>query len=448
MMVITGMAPTSGLPNTVVTISGSNFGTSATGLTVRFNGVAATIQSVTPTTIKVLVPVTTTGNVVLFSGNNTVTGPVFTYLFPELNGPYVAGDVLLHNQAEIDAFVALNKGRQLQLTGSLTIGVAYPVNDVPNDITSLDGLSLITSVTGQVALNRINLAGAPFVESISAAGSIAVNACAFTSLHFKNIRSLTGNLILSSLGKLTRITIGLSPSIGMISISQCPLQDDLSFLHPVVSATSVSLNGLSVTSLALDQLVTVRATVTIGNNPQLTSLRLPALTTVGELGIATPGAGTLAINYCPLLTAIDCRALTTLRAKLILRGLNISNAQGFGALTSAGALLVEANPVLTDLRGLEQLKSLTMTGVVANAMGSGSNPVSRVNGVCILNNAQLASLNGLQHISTIPVAYIVGNPMLNDLCPFKTSMKALSQLPMYRKTMLWVLFTYQPVLEL
>ena len=60
--------------------------------------------------------------VTLIKGSSTVTGPVFTYVDLDLTAPYVNGDVALKTQADVDAFVALNKGKELQITGSLVIG--------------------------------------------------------------------------------------------------------------------------------------------------------------------------------------------------------------------------------------------------------------------------------------------------------------------------------------
>lgn len=428
-MTIKSIAPASGLPNTVVTISGTNFGTTATGLTVRFNGVEATIQSVTPKEIKVLVPVTTSGSIVIISGNNYVTGPVFTYLFPELNAPYTSGDVTLHNQAEVDAFVALNKGRQLQINGSLFIGAANLVSSQSNDITSLDGLSIITSVTGQVFFYKINLPEAAFLNTITSAGSISIYSCAFTSLSFAKLNSFSGSLSLNDLTKLGSVSLRLQPSVEMITISLCPLLTDLSFLSNIVTARSVMLSSTGATSIACDQLTTVRNGVSISGNSKLTSVSFQALTTIGDPTAVLQG-GSVTVSYSPLLSGINFSNLTSFGGKLTLRGVNIKDMTGFHSLNRIGGLLLDGNPSLTDLHGLEQLTSLTLTGVISSSIG-GSSAISRVNGVYISNNARLASLNGLQHLSTIPIAYITGNPLLNDLCPFKASANTLSKLPAY-----------------
>jgi sugar lactone lactonase YvrE len=77
---VTAISPSSGPKNTVVTITGTNFGTSTTALKVYFNGVQGTIQTATATEITATVPVSAgTGAVKVEKNSVQVTGPVFTY---------------------------------------------------------------------------------------------------------------------------------------------------------------------------------------------------------------------------------------------------------------------------------------------------------------------------------------------------------------------------------
>jgi IPT/TIG domain/Bacterial Ig-like domain (group 2)/Beta-propeller repeat/Galactose oxidase, central domain len=77
--VISSLSPTSGAPGTLVTITGSQFG-STQGQSVNFNGVSAPISSWSDTSITVHVPAgATTGNVTVTSGTNlTSNGVNFT----------------------------------------------------------------------------------------------------------------------------------------------------------------------------------------------------------------------------------------------------------------------------------------------------------------------------------------------------------------------------------
>jgi hypothetical protein len=77
---VTAISPVSGGAATVVTITGTNFKTTASDNTVKFNGVAATVQTATATTLTVLSPAAgTTGAVTVTTVDGTATGPVFTY---------------------------------------------------------------------------------------------------------------------------------------------------------------------------------------------------------------------------------------------------------------------------------------------------------------------------------------------------------------------------------
>ena len=77
---VSSISPTTGPKNTVVTITGTNFGTSTAALKVYFNGVQGTVQTATDTQLTVTVPAgASTGAVKVEKNSVQVTGPVFTY---------------------------------------------------------------------------------------------------------------------------------------------------------------------------------------------------------------------------------------------------------------------------------------------------------------------------------------------------------------------------------
>ena len=77
---ISSINPASGTKNTSVTITGNNFGTDTTVTKVFFNGVAASVQSITNTQIVALVPAKAgTGIVKVQLNAQTANGPIFTY---------------------------------------------------------------------------------------------------------------------------------------------------------------------------------------------------------------------------------------------------------------------------------------------------------------------------------------------------------------------------------
>lgn len=78
---VTTITPSSGPKNTVVNISGTNFGTSTTVLKVYFNNVQGTIQSANDTLITAVVPANAgTGIVKVEKSGTQVNGPSFEYL--------------------------------------------------------------------------------------------------------------------------------------------------------------------------------------------------------------------------------------------------------------------------------------------------------------------------------------------------------------------------------
>jgi hypothetical protein len=81
---VTSISPASGPKNTVVTITGTNFGTNLTTLKVYFNNVQATVQTATNTAITAVVPNGAGSGVVKVEKTPTVqvNGPSFTYLTP------------------------------------------------------------------------------------------------------------------------------------------------------------------------------------------------------------------------------------------------------------------------------------------------------------------------------------------------------------------------------
>lgn len=77
---VSSISPTTGPKNTVVTITGTNFGTSTAALKVYFNGVQGTVQTATDTQLTATVPAgASTGAVKVEKNSVQVTGPVFTY---------------------------------------------------------------------------------------------------------------------------------------------------------------------------------------------------------------------------------------------------------------------------------------------------------------------------------------------------------------------------------
>ncbi len=78
---ISGISPTSGTVGTEVTITGTNFSSTASENNITFNGVAATVTSASTTQLEAIVPDNaTTGNVAISVNGRNAQGPDFTVL--------------------------------------------------------------------------------------------------------------------------------------------------------------------------------------------------------------------------------------------------------------------------------------------------------------------------------------------------------------------------------
>ena len=351
LVTVTGLSPAIGSSGTVVTITGTNFGTSANGVSVLFNGVAGYVQSVASTEIKVAAPVSVSGNITVTLDNQSIIGPAFTYTSP-LAAPYVNGDVTLRTQAEVDAFVALNKGRQLQITGNLYIG--------GNDITSVSGLSNITSVSGT------------------------------------------------------------------LSLSTCPLLTDASFLNSITSAGSINFQDLAVTAITMDKLTGTTSYIMLSSCKNLNTVSFKSITGITSNAIIFNG---LRIISCDQLSRVDFSSLSSVTSAIFISNTAISNFSGFSSLQTAGSLSISGNPALADFQGLEHLTTLNLPAVTQFYGGTA------FNGLYITSNAKLTSLAGLQNLITVPIARIVNNAALNNFCPAKALINKLSTLNVqYRST--------------
>ncbi|MXV13753.1 IPT/TIG domain-containing protein [Hufsiella ginkgonis] len=343
---VSRVTPNSGPAGTIVTLSGLHFGVSLPDVQVMFNGVPAIVQSVTETEIKVITPTCTSGYVTVLKDGLSVNAGMFSYITPT-NVPYTGGNVNLSTQALVDEFVVQNMGKQLQISGSLTIS--------GKDITSLSGLANINSVSN------------------------------------------------------------------MLIIRSCPLLTDVSFLNSVTSAGAVQLSDLSVTNVFMDKLAGTTGSIVVSSCPKLRSLSFKGLTNINGNVLL----GGLRISVCEQLTDLDFSALRSCTQAIYISGTAAPDFSKFTSLQSAGSLSIVNNQALTSLRGLDLLTSLTLPAL-SLAFSSAT-----INGLYITGNGKLNSLAALTNLETCPVMRVTDNAVLNDFCPLKAQVKRLSALPQY-----------------
>jgi serine/threonine protein kinase, bacterial len=146
---VSGINPTSGPKNTAVTISGNNFGTDAGKVAVSFNGLAATVQSVTNTQIVALVPAKANTGIVKVTVNaQSVDGLIFTYI-PTVIVSTVAGNGL---QGYIDATGSAARFNYPVGVSADSAGNLYVI-DQSNTVRKINSGGAVSTVAGSNGLN-------------------------------------------------------------------------------------------------------------------------------------------------------------------------------------------------------------------------------------------------------------------------------------------------------
>ena len=410
---ITGISTSVVTTGTIVTIIGTNFQSNGLTTAVKFNYVSATLQSITPTEIKAVVPKTSNGIITVeLTPDIRAIGPAFSYNAPELLIPYNNGNVTLNSQSDVDIFAKMNKDRQIEITGDLLIQ--------GTDITSVSDLAGITSVSGKISIdNAVALTEAPFLDEIKHAGHIEIKYSGLSSLSFRKINNFSGYLRLSHLDKLRNVTFYNLTNPSSITIRYTPLITDISFLDNIISTGGIYLSYAGASALNLDKLTTI-SNIDIYTCESLKTISMRSLTRLV--------GGALSLRNCTSLSDVNFQALTTNAQELIISGSRLTNMNGFRSMQSSGSIMLLNNPLLADLRGLSNLTKLTLPALGAF---SADNTLIVAKGIDIQLNPMLTSLAGLENVVTVPILTITRNNNLNDLCALKKPIIALSTLPAF-----------------
>jgi len=151
---ITAINPTSGIAGTQVTITGNNFLTDPSNMTVSFNGTKAAFVSASANQLVVVAPNGTSGNISvrIIPYNVTANGPVFTYLL----APVISSISPSSGQA----------GMQVTLTGSNFVA------DISKDTIYFNGVkaAVVSATTSKIVV----------VVPVSTTGNVSLNANGFS----------------------------------------------------------------------------------------------------------------------------------------------------------------------------------------------------------------------------------------------------------------------------
>ena len=324
-----------------------------------------------------------------------------------------------------------------EIAGNLQIGPGG------GDLTSLSGLSELTSVGGDVVILSnpalTSLTGLENLETIG--GNLEIGNPRFIDFDRNDaLVTLTGLDGLTSVGGSLMIwdNPGLQSLEGLESLMS--LGSDLFIAGNPELATLKGLEGLTAVpgNLDLGAFITIIGSDFVGDNPALASLEgLANLASVGGSltisrttvlesldgleNLTTVGSG-FAITFNEALVSIE--ALESLMS--VDGWLNISSApvlislDGLEALTSVGIFTLVDAPMLTSITGLASLTSVSQYITIARtALASleGLEGLTTLDGgsITIAGNPFLTSLRGLDNLTFVGGLGLGDNPLLTSL---------------------------------
>jgi len=366
-----------------------------------------------------------------------------------------SGDMYLASQTDVDNFAVTYPACTI-VNGNLTIS---------GEVTSLSGLSNLTSVIGNVSINSTqltNLAGLNNLAHIYGNLTVAnnpqlTNLTGLNSLvDVANGVAISSNTALTNLSGLNSLTttsasLSIDNNISLTSLSGLDAMTTISGdVYIGYNAALTSLSGLSslttigssltitdnpalVNIVGLNSLQQVSSNLTINNNSQLIALTgLGALTTINNTVTVSANASLASLTGLESLTTIASLSITGNPALISLNGLGVTTASyvnindndallslaGLSGLTEPDYLTVSANDSLTSLNGLNNVTSVYSLNVNENALMqhlTGLNNITNVTFLQISGNTALLDFDGLNTLTAAEYLQILANPALASL---------------------------------
>ncbi len=187
--VINAISPSSGVAGIAVTINGSNFNTSASANTVKFNGAAAVVTSATSGTLIVTAPAGgSTGTVTVTTTGGTAIGPVFTYLqAPTISSinpiSAKAGSAITITGTNFDVTAANNI---VKFNGTVAVVTSATSTSlvVTAPAAGSSGAVMVTNLGGTATGPVFTYLQAPTITTISPASAAAGSSVTITGTNF------------------------------------------------------------------------------------------------------------------------------------------------------------------------------------------------------------------------------------------------------------------------
>ena len=348
--------------------------------------------------------------------------------------------IIFTTQEEIDNF-QINHPGCTEIEGDVTIN--------GDDITNLEGLSVLTAFGGNVLIgddeypyngNPIleNLTGLDNLASIGGDLSIGFNDTLSILTGLENLVSIGGNLVINGNAALTSLTAleGLITLPGDLTISGNGILVNLTGLDNITSiAGDLNIGALGVMSgylgnsslinlTGLNNLNSIAGDLYIGGNDVLENLAgLESLTSIlGNLKFGIGCGGGSDIGNPSLESLAGVNNLTFIGGSLVIRNCPVlTSLAGLDNLTSIGGGLFFCYIALVNLAGLEGLTSIdgnlwiSDTQNLTNLTGL-ENLTSFGGSIYIYDNNSLVAVTGLENLTSIGgVLSISGNSSLTSL---------------------------------
>ncbi|KAA0989313.1 T9SS type A sorting domain-containing protein [Dyadobacter aurulentus] len=284
---------------------------------------------------------------------------LFLFCFKAMAQCPSTGEVYLYQQSDVDNYFA-NGG--CAVVENLIIGDGSP------NITNLNGLNGITTVTGRMFVGWLPLVDFTGLETLTSIGSLSVEWCPSLK-NFKGLENLetVNSLSVNEMNQLEAFTGFEGSTItSELYIGGCPA---LTTLASLSVAESLPVGLMIVGCASLDNL------------SSLSNLK---------------SAGRLSIGNCSLIEDFQWLSSLESATEFIVGGnANLTSLSGLGNLQTVETFEVTSNTKLASLSGLENLNTVK-TILIANnpllttitALGNVS---SNVTGVQIYSNAQLSN---------------------------------------------------------